>query len=134
MKDIEIFVVNAVYKALAEKYPNIPVSSDISIAPAKFPCVYIEQSDSFTSTNRRDSTKTDNYDVVIFDVNVFSSKPKGKREEAKAIMSIIDDELRLMGMTRSSLEIVSIPNPVRARLFARYECEVGLDNVIYQRR
>lgn len=134
MKDIEIPVINTVYRALKEQYPNIAVSSDISIAPESFPCVYIEQSDSYTSKSRRNSRKPDDFDIVVFDVNVFSNKPQGKREEAKAIMSIVDDELRLMGMTRSSLEIVSIPNPVRARLFARYECEVGLDNIIYQRR
>lgn len=134
MKDIEIIVIDAVYRALQAQYPGIPVSSDISITPERFPCVFIEQSDSFTSTNRRNSEKTDNFDISVFDVNVYSNKPQGKREEAKAIMSIIDDELRLMGMTRSSLEIVSIPNPVRARLFARYECEVGPENVIYQRR
>lgn len=134
MKDIEIFVVNAVSRALQEQYPNISVSSDISIAPEDFPCVYIEQADSYNVKRRRSSTKTDDFDVAVFDVNVFSNKPKGKREEAKAIMSIIDDELRLMGMTRSSLGIINIPNPVRARLFARYECEVGLDNIIYQTR
>lgn len=84
------------------------------------------------------STRTnetiENHVQVMYEINVYSNKIKGKKTEAKSIMSVIDSEFARLGFTRMMYN--PIPNELDAtiyRLVARYRAVISKDKVIYRR-
>lgn len=136
MIDIENATITEVYEALkANGYPKIKVSSSLANAPSGFPCVYIYQSDSYTEAH--DSSRVDLLTGITFDVSVFSASTSGKKAEAKRIMAIIDDCLRLDGFKRTysqPLDVSDQNNTSLCQLLNRYEAQVDRQGFIHSRR
>jgi len=136
MIDIENATFTNVYKALvAEGYTDIKMYSSMENEPAKFPCVYMTMMDSYTYS--KDSSRSDRLIDVLFDISVFSAKTSGKKAEAKAIMAIIDDTMRLDGFIRTfsqPLDVSDKNNTSLCQLLNRYEAQVDNRGFIYSRR
>lgn len=99
-------------------------------APSKFPHVSIVEVDNYTSYRHMDTSATEAYSTVMYEVNVYSNKTAGKKSEAKAIMSLIDSMMYARNFTRLSL--TPVPNMEDAtiyRLTARYRAETDGTNI-----
>ena len=127
MVDIENVVFATVATALRNEYgqANIFVAGEYTETPSKFPAVTLTESSNTVITNRRTAQKIENGAAVLYEVNVYSNKTKGKKSEAKEIMALIDEQMSNMGFTRTFLN--PIPNVVDAtiyRIVARYTAAV----------
>lgn len=144
MIDIEYKIFKIVYDAVQAYDSSIYVTSEYAIAPPSFPAVYVEQIDSFTPPEYRISSHEELYAAFTFNVEVYSNKPDGKKQEAKNILTVIDDALRIAGLRRTTSNYVDLTdnrnssvsnrNQSIIRLLGRYECLADSGGNIYSRR
>ena len=136
MIDIENATFTNVYNALnSGGYAGIKMYSTFENEPASFPCVYMTIMDSTVLS--QDSSRTERLIDVTFDISVFSAKSVGKKSEAKAIMAVIDDAMRLDGFKRTysqPLDVSDKNNTSLCQLLNRYEAQVDDRGFIHSRR
>lgn len=127
---------NELYTTIAEAlraaFSGIYVSGELNLNPEQFPACYIEEADNYVLQSGRDSAKVENYSVVMYEINVFSNKQRGKKQECKAIMAMVDDILSNANFTRLSLVPVN-NSSTKYRLTARYTAAVDNNETYYRR-
>lgn len=134
MIDIETEVFNAVSTKVREKHPQIFMTGEYVKSPSDFPCVSLIEADNQVYRKSQTTESMENHAVVLYELNVYSNKKKGKKSECKEIVSLIDKELVALGFTRIMLN--PIPNEEDAtiyRMVGRYNAVVSKNNVIYRR-
>ena len=136
MIDIENATFTNVYNALiANGYSGIKMYSSYENEPSQFPCVYMVMMDN--STLSQDSSRTERLVDVTFDISVFSAKRSGKKAEAKEIMALISDTMRLYGFKRTfsqPLDVSDKNNTSLCQLLNRYEAQVDDRGFTHSRR
>lgn len=136
MIDIENATFTNIYDTLvAYGYRGIKMYSSYENEPAKFPCVYMVMMDS--SVLSQDSSRAERLIDITFDISVFSAKTTGKKSEAKKIMAVIDDAMRLDGFKRTfsqPLDVSDKNNTSLCQLLNRYEAQVDDGGFIHSRR
>ena len=132
MIDVESQVYTKVEAALLAVYPTMMVTSKTIFEPSSYPCVCIEQTDSYSVTQTRDSASNENHVEVAYTVNVYSNRENTAKSEAKAIMAIVDDTMIGLGFTLSGCVPVTMGEAQKYRLTARYRAIVGSDETIYR--
>lgn len=133
MIDIENAVFTEVATALRANFPGITVESVTTYSPSKFPCVCIEETDNYSLLSTRDTASNENHATVVYDVNVYSNKAKGKKTEAKAILAAVDSVLNGLGFTRTTKTPINLDDATKYRVFARYRAVVSTNKTIYRR-
>lgn len=133
MISIENEIFTAIKKAVSVKHPKCYFSGIEERLPSAFPCVFVEEASNAVYRNTRDSSNVENYAQILYSVDVYSNKSARRKEEAKAIMSIIDDMLGNLGLTRTMLMPVANADTSIYRLRAQYRAIVSKDKVIYRR-
>ena len=134
MIDIENEVFGNVSEKLRAKYPGIYILGEYVKSPPSFPSVSLIEMDNEIYRSTRTNESVENHVQVMYEINVYSNKTKGKKTEAKSIISIIDSEFERLGFTR--IMYTPIPNELDAtiyRIVARYRAVVSKDKVIYRR-
>lgn len=134
MIDIESEVFNTVSEKVREQYPEIFMTGEYVKSPSSFPCVSLIETDNQIYRNTRTSGCIENHAQVVYEVNVYSNKQRGKKAECKEILGFIDKQLEALGFTRTLM--TPVPNEVDAivyRMVARYRAIVSKENVIYRR-
>lgn len=134
MIDIESEVFDIVSKKIREKYPKIFITGEYVKSPPSFPCVSLLEADNANYRKSQTTDSMENHASLLYEVNVYSNKTKGKKTECKDIVSIIDSEFAKLGFTRTMLN--PIPNEEDAtiyRMVGRYKAVVSQNNVIYRR-
>lgn len=101
MIDCENKVLNDVQTAISTAYSNCAFYSEEVRSPSKFPCVVMYEEDNYLSREQIDSSSIENFANVSYIVNVYSNKKSGKKEEAKAICSVIDEKMLSLGFRRT---------------------------------
>ncbi len=133
MIDIENAVFTEVATALRANFPGITVESVTTYSPSKFPCVCIEETDNYSLLSTRDTASNENHATVVYEVNVYSNKAKGKKTEAKAILAAVDSVLNGLGFTRTTKTPINLDDATKYRVFARYRAVVSTNKTIYRR-
>lgn len=134
MIDIENEIFNIISEKLRAKYQGIYISGEYVKSPPSFPSVSLIEMDNEIYRSTRTNESIENHVQVMYEINVYSNKIKGKKTEAKSIMSVIDSEFARLGFMRIMYN--PIPNELDAtiyRLVARYRAVVSKDKVIYRR-
>ena len=134
MIDIECSVLDRIAKRVREVFPDIFLTGEYVNSPASFPAVSIVEADNNTYTETIDSGSNENHVNVMYEVNVYSNKTAGKKSECKAIITMIDEEMLLMGFSRSTL--TPVPNEYDStiyRMVGRYSAVVSSKHEIYRR-
>lgn len=133
MIDIEKMVYTPIAEALREHFKGIEVSGAYVNAPAKFPYVSIVEQDNYMSVNRLDSSDSEKFATVMYEVNVYSNKSASKRAVCREIMGVIDEMLYKRNFIRLSMSPVpNMENGTIYRLVARYRAETD-GGTIYRR-
>ncbi|MCM1364656.1 MAG: hypothetical protein NC122_05070 [Faecalibacterium sp.] len=137
MIDIEAKVYNNVVQAIKAKYPDVNFCGEYVESPAEFPCVCLVEDDNYTFAQTLDESLSENHTVVMYTVNVYSSKKDTKKSQAKAIAQAVDEQMQNMKFRR--LMFNQIPNVDRTiyRIVMQYTAIVGKgekdgENIIYQ--
>ena len=134
MIDIENELFTKVATALRAQFSGIFVTGEYVKAPSSFPCVMFVEMDN--TPYRRTQTQADmeNHATVMYEVNVYSNKTKGKKTECKAIIKVIDDMMLSLGFDRPFLNpIPNLEDATIYRMTARYIAIVSKDKVVYRR-
>ncbi len=134
MIDIETEVFSFVAAEVRKKYPEIYVTGEYVKSPSTFPCVCLVEVDNQIYRNTRTTDNIENHAEVIYEVNVYSNKTKGKKTECKEIIGLIDNLFGRLGFSRILLN--QVPNEEDAtiyRMVARYRAVISKENVIYWR-
>lgn len=133
MIDIENQVFTRIANRLRTEFGrSFYVSGELSLNPATFPCVYIEEADNSALTSSRDTSSNENHVVLMYEVNVYSNKTSGKKTEAKAIMKVIDEEFDSLGFTRQTMMPFAFDN-TKYRLASRYTAIADKKERIFRR-
>lgn len=133
MIDIEKDVFKKIVDAVTIDYPDIKILGEQPSKLAKFPCIIIEEKDNYMHDKSQDSGSLENYAVVMYEVNVYSNRVNGKKDECKRIRDIIDNRLELMGFSRISSVPMSTSDATVYRIVSRYRATVSKNKEIFRR-
>ena len=134
MIDIETEIFDEVSGKVREKFPSIFMTGEYVKSPSSFPCVSLVEVDNATFRNTQTTEGKENHAAVVYELNVYSNKTKGKKAECKEIAAFIDDLMMGLNFTRTMLE--PVPNQDGAtiyRMLGRYRAVVSRDKVVYRR-
>lgn len=134
MIDMENEIFNEVSERVRATYPNIFMTGEYVKSPSSFPCVSLVEADNATFRNSQTSDGKENHAAVMYELNVYSNKTKGKKAECKEIVAFIDEILMELNFTRLMLE--PVPNQDEAtiyRMLGRYRAVISKNKTIYRR-
>lgn len=124
MIDIENQVFAPIYAMLNDMFDEISITSEYVRQPPKFPHVSIVEQDNYTTLEHLDSSDTEMFATVMYEINVYSNKTVGKKSEAKSILAAIDKMMYGFNFVRtSSTPVPNLEDATIYRLTARYEAE-----------
>jgi len=131
---IENEVFNTLATALRAVYNPISIFGEYVKAPPVFPCVTIEEKDNYVYERSQTSPNIENHAGLMYEVNVYSSRPSGRKSECKDIFALIDNVLGGIGFTRTTLNSFSHEEDATVyRMVGRYKAVVSFDRKIYRR-
>ena len=133
-----IDVENEIYDRVADKlratFNGIGIAGEYVQSPSQFPFVSIVEADNTPLQRTQTSDSGENHATVMYEINVYSNKAKGKKAECKAIVAVVDSEMMTMGFTRMMLNPIQNMNDATVyRILGRYRAVVSKTNVIYRR-
>lgn len=134
MIDIENEVFTTVATALRVEFDGIYVAGEYVAQPDAFPAVFIIEMDNTVYRGGIDSGRIENFADVMYQVDVYSNKSRGRKAQAKAIAAKVDEQFSRMGFVRTFLN--PVPNMHDATIFrmtARYQGRVDTDKNVYGR-
>ena len=99
MINIEEEIFSIISTEVREKYDGIFITGEYVKSPPSFPCVSLLEADNAVYRNTRTTDSMENHAELLYEVNIYSNKTKGKKAECKDIASIIDSEFAKLGFT-----------------------------------
>lgn len=134
MIDFEVDIYDKCARAVLAKYPKCLTSAVNVNAPASFPAISIIEADSAVAKDRLDSSGLENAVLVAYDINVYSNLRKGARDQAKKILSIVDDLLVSLNFRRTFRTQGADSNDSTIyHVSARYVAGIDRNGKIYRR-
>ena len=134
MINVENEIFDIVVKAVRAVYPDIYIIGEYVKSPPKFPCVSLVEMDNSAYTRTQTSSSVENHAELMYELNVYSNKTKGKKSECKAIATLIDDELAALGFSRTMLQpIPNLDDATIYRMVGRYRAVSSKDKKIFRR-
>lgn len=131
MIDIEPYLFTKVKNAVPEK---VDCDTSYERTPSSFPRLTLSVEDNSAYEKTRDSGNIENHALIMVEVNVYSNKAHGKKKECKDIISLADECLCSLGLTRTYLRPTpNLDDPTVCRITARYTGVVDKDKNIYRR-
>ena len=128
MIDIEPIVFTIIAEQIRANVNNVFVAGEYVSQPPKFPAVSIVEMDNFAVRSTQTNTNLEKTVQVVYEVNVYSNKTKGKKAECKDIIALVDSEFRKLGFTRIMLNPIQNMNDATIyRMYGRYRGEVAVD-------
>jgi hypothetical protein len=134
MINVENEIFDKVSTSVRAKFPSASVTGEYVKSPPSFPHISLEEVDNSVLSTTQTSTEYENHVVLLYEVNIYSNKTRGKKTECKELISIVDNEMLKLGFTRTMLQ--PIPNMDDAtiyRMTARYTAIVSKEKMIYRR-
>ncbi len=132
MINISNDIFDTVAKRVTTQYPEAYCSAVYVPAPPRFPAVSVVEESNTVLQNMR-TLKVENAVSVMYEVNVYSNAASMAKDEAEAVLAIVDETLSGIGFTRTMMN--PIPNMADNSIYrvtARYEATVDSDLWIYQ--
>lgn len=132
MIDIESTVFNLVADAYDAAYPNGSRYGEQTTSPPKFPCLTLEQVDNYTYQGSLDDSQQEHDAWVVFEVNVYSNLTSGAKQQCKAIMELVDQQLQGLNFVRLFCTPGKNADKKYFRMTARYRAVVSENYMIYR--
>jgi hypothetical protein len=131
MIDIE----NMLFTKMKNNLPStVKTGTMYSSVQSEFPYVSLIVMDNSIYEPFIDSARIENAVEIMVEVNVYSNKTSGKKEECKKLMKNIDDTLSGLGLVRSYCQPTpNLEDATIYRITARYRAVVDKNLNIYRR-
>lgn len=133
MIDIENAVFSLVAGAVEKEFPGARCVSEIPDAPAAFPTVSVRETDNAVYRKTLDGDQTEHHALVLFDIDVFSNREAGAKQQCRDILRLVDRLMMKLGFTRTAYGFTRNADSRVARATARYQGVVSEDFRIYRR-
>ena len=134
MIDAEQEIFSEISAKVRAKYPKIFITGEYVSAPSSFPCISLVEIDNATFRNSQTQSGQENHAAVMYELNVYSNRTKGRKAECKEITGVMDEILMGLNFTRTMLE--PVPNQDNAtiyRMLGRYRAVISKEKTIYRR-
>lgn len=133
MIDIESQLYAELKEVLTTTFPGIRLSGDYVNEPTKFPYVSFVEADNYVPARYQDTSNREKYAELMYEVNIYSNKTMGKKDECRKILSVLDEWMYSRNFRRYSMNPVpNLENSTIYRLTARYRA-VTDGETIYRR-
>lgn len=124
MIDVYNEIYTALYNAIKSSYPTASITGEYVPKAESFPAVSIVEQDNYMSINKLDNSGRERFATLMFQIDVYSDLAKGRKEQCRSILKIIDNIMFDLNFTR----IAASPMPNRDdesiyRITARYRAE-----------
>lgn len=130
MIDIE----NKLYTIVKNKMPSDINMDSMYSNSSKLPLCTLVVMDNSVYEPFINSARIENAASIMLEVNAYSNKIAGKKEECKKIIKTADDVLSSMGLTRTFCQPTpNLEDATVYRITARYRAIVDKDLKIYRR-
>lgn len=83
--------------AIRTEYPDALVTAESTQTPSKFPCVFIEEIDDAPEKRYETFSNSETNKRSTFEVQVYSDKKSGAKQETKKITSLVKEQFRMVG-------------------------------------
>jgi hypothetical protein len=134
MINVENEIFNRVTKSVRNAYPSVFISGEYVRTPSKFPFVSLIEMSNTAYDRTQTSGSLENHASLMYEVNVYSNKTSGKKNECKAIAALIDNEMATLGFSRTMLQpIPNIDDATIYRMTGRYTAVISKDKKLYRR-
>lgn len=133
MIDIESTVFNQVANAFDAAHPNGSRYSEETSSPPRFPCLTLVQTDNYTYEGSLDAEHKEHDAWVVFEVNVYSNKISGAKQECKKVMDLVDKQLQSLNFVRLFCNPTKNADQKYFRMTARYRAVVSENYILYRR-
>ncbi|MCB6366652.1 hypothetical protein LI291_10755 [Intestinibacillus massiliensis] len=133
MIDVESAIFSTVATAFTAAYPNGSRYGEQVDTPAKFPCLTLVEIDNATYQRSQDTAITEHHAAVIYELDCYSNKTSGAKQECKNIMALADQEMQQMGFTRLFCNQTKNMDSKIYRMTARYTGVISENYQIYRR-
>lgn len=121
MIDCEAEVYTRVSQVLRQVFPDISVSGEYVKSPPRFPHVSCEMQDNPVSQKDISSGGVEGMVEPMFEFNIYTNRPAGRKSEAKVIASVIADVMYSMNFRRTvSTPVPNLEDATIYRLTTRY--------------
>ena len=130
MIDIETLVYTPIAQAVRSEFPGSSVAGEYVRKPSQFPHVQLVEMDNYTSISRRDTSRTEKFSTVMYEVNVYSNLKDGKKAQCREVLDLIDSMMYGLNFTRIAMTPVPNMNDSSIyRITARYRAETDGTNL-----
>ena len=103
MIDCESEIYSPIAKALRQQFPGIHVvSTRLSSEPSDFPCVALYEMDNYSPRDMIDSSGTEKFSDIAWQIQIYSNKLSVKKSECREIFRFVDSLMFAQGFTRES--------------------------------
>lgn len=133
MIDCESVIFSRVAVVFDAAYPDGSRYSEAVDAPAKFPCLILIEDDNATYQRSLDTDLHEHHATLLYTANAYSNKTSGAKQECKAIMALVDEQMQQMGFTRLFCNQTKNLDSKIYRMAARYRAVISEDDRIYRR-
>ncbi len=131
MIDIENRLFTAVKTALPN---NVVCGVSYNKTPGKFPYFTLIIEDNSVYEDFINSARIENAVSIMVEINAYSNKASGKKEECKSIIRQADEVLSELGLTRTFCRPTpNLEDSTVYRMTARYKAVIDTDYNIYRR-
>ena len=134
MINVEKDIFTAVSTKIRSLYPDIYMTGEYVKSPPSFPAISLIEADNSMYSYTQTSDEYENHSTLLYDVDIYSNKVKGKKTECRALAALVDKEMAFLGFTRIMLQ--PIPNMDDATIYrikGRYRAVVSKDKYVYRR-
>lgn len=127
MIDVSNVVLRIVKEAVTAQFPDCYFTTSNPDSVTKNRVISMTELDNYTYRGSLDDRGVEHHANVPFQFDVYSNNTNGKKEEAKAMMNLLDEALTSNRFTRTMCK--PTPNIDRSyyRITARYEAIVAKD-------
>lgn len=127
-RDYEAEVYDDVSRFAKAAFPGLHTSSWPEPTEVEYPLATIVQTDEYDVRSTLTSSHDNEARHLTFEVNVYSARASGRKQEAKAITRAICDRFRGLGFVQTAggqpLDLTDRDRRAVARLFCRFEAAV----------
>ena len=124
MIDVEELLIDEITKEL-ESYPNIIVLSSELVTLPQLPCVCVNEIDNRLCAKGIDTSDTEQYAEVTYQIDVYSNKGDYKKKEVKEIYNRLDKLMFRLGFYRRGKNAIEFGENRVCRMSGRYSGTVS---------
>lgn len=134
MIDIQSELFTKIATAVRAQFSNAFVTPEYVSRPPKFPTVFIQEVENTVDRAYMDSGAVENCADLVYQVDVYSDRGKGKMDECRTIAAYVDAQFAHYGFVRSFVnQVPNLNDATVYRITARYRAVVDKNKYIYRR-